>query len=196
MRKNMLLEIGTEEVPAEWLKDIATQLKDKICALLKSYEISYDDYELFYTPRRIAVIIKNVATEQNDKYVEITGPPKEVAITNDNDWSEAAIGFAKAQSIPVKELKFKLKGKKEVVSCEKLVKGSKTQSILKSNLSLLISKIEFPKSMVWEITEDRRQISERFRFVRPIRWVVALFGETIIPFEMAGIKAGSEISTS
>ncbi len=178
------MEIGTEEIPTGWLQDASTQLANKICELLSKEGISYDKPEIFYTPRRIAVLIKNVATRQEDKSVEITGPPKEVAFDKNGNLTKAGIGFAKAHKVLPSELKVKKKGKQEVIYCQKLKKGKETSEILESALQDIISQIEFPKSMRWE--------SSGFRFARPIRWIVALFGETVIPFEIAGVKSGNK----
>ncbi len=184
MNEDFLLEIGTEEIPAGWLEKTSTQLSDKISALFSKEEVSYDKIENFSTPRRIAVLIKNVTTKQDDKSVEITGPPKEVAFDKSDNLTKAGLGFANAHKVSPSEIKVKSKGKQEVIYCQKLIKGKKTSEILESALPNIISKIEFPKSMRWE--------SSGFRFARPIRWIVALLGKNIITFEVASAKSGKE----
>ncbi|MCK4306776.1 glycine--tRNA ligase subunit beta [candidate division WOR-3 bacterium] len=178
------MEIGTEEIPAGWLQNTSTQLANKICELLSKEGISHDEPEIFYTPRRIAVLIKNVATRQENKSIEITGPPKEVAFDKNGNLTKAGIGFAKAHKVSPSELKVKKKGKQEVIYYQKLQKGKETSEILESALQDIISQIEFPKSMRWE--------SSGFRFARPIRWIVALLDKTVIPFEIAGVKSGEK----
>ncbi len=184
MNKDFLLEIGTEEIPASWLQNTSTQLANKISELFSKEEISYDKPKKFYTPRRIAVLIRNVATKQKDKSIEITGPPKETAFDKNGDLTKAGIGFAKAHKVSSSEIKIKKKGEKEVIYCQKLKKGKETPQILKSALPDIISQIEFPKSMRWE--------SSGFKFARPIRSLLALFGNTIIPFEIAGVKSANK----
>ncbi len=178
------MEIGTEEIPAGWLQGTSTQLANKICELLSKEGISHDKPNIFYTPRRIAVLIKNVAIQQEDKSIEITGPPKEVAFDKNGNLTKAGIGFAKAHKVLPSELKVKKKGKQEVIYYQKLQKGKETSEILESALQDIISQIEFPKSMRWE--------SSGFRFARPIRWIVALLDKTVIPFEIAGVKSGNK----
>jgi glycyl-tRNA synthetase beta chain len=182
MQKSLLIEIGVEEMPAGWLNNAAVKLNKDICKLLHSSGISYGKSSLFYTPRRIAVLVERVGTKQEDKCIEVTGPPKEVALAKDGAWSQAALGFARAHGIAVEELKIGKKGKNEVVCCAKQIKGTATSAILSSSLPQLISGLEFPKSMHWE--------SSGLTFGRPIRWIVAVLGKTVIPFEIAGVKSG------
>ncbi|MCK4352560.1 glycine--tRNA ligase subunit beta [candidate division WOR-3 bacterium] len=182
--RDFLLEIGTEEIPAGWLEPAGNQLKDLICELLKTNEISYKKIKRFYTPRRIILLIKDVQEKQKDKIVEITGPPKELAFDANGNLTKSALGFAKAHKVRPSELKIKKKGGKEVLYCQKVEKGKKTIDILKSSLPNIINSIEFPKSMHWEGTG--------FRFARPIRWITALFDEDIIKFEIAGVKSGNK----
>ncbi|MDD2890048.1 MAG: glycine--tRNA ligase subunit beta [bacterium] len=205
MNRNFLLEIGTEELPAGCLGDASEQLKNGLLDLLgskfllpevlKSYyeeickpggkllQLPYpDELKIYYTPRRLAVLILNIPDTQEDKKIEVLGPPKELSFNPDGTMTQAAIGFANSQGVPVESIKTKAKGKKEVICCEKTVTGKPTIEILKSALPDIIKNIKFKKSMKWEPTG--------VRFARPIRWFVALFGEDIIEFELAGVKSG------
>jgi glycyl-tRNA synthetase beta chain len=182
MQESLLIEIGVEEMPAGWLDNAAVKLEKDICRLLHSKGVSYGKASLFYTPRRIAVLVERVDTKQEDKCIEVTGPPKEVAVAKNGDWTQAALGFARAHGVAVEELKLMKKGKNEVICCAKRTKGIDTSAILSSTLPQLISGLEFPKSMHWE--------SSGLRFGRPIRWIIAVLGKTIVPFEIAGVKSG------
>jgi glycyl-tRNA synthetase beta chain len=183
MKKCFLLEIGLEEVPALWLEGGVEKLKENICNLLKAKEIYYEGVKTFYTPRRIGIIIDNVAEKVRDKKIEVRGPLYQNAIRPDGSWGEQAIGFAKAQKINLEELKIKKIKEKEFVYCEKIVKGEKTFEILENKLPQIISKIEFPKTMYWE--------ESKFRFARPIRWIVSLIGEKLLKFKIADVETSN-----
>ncbi|MDI6840538.1 MAG: glycine--tRNA ligase subunit beta [bacterium] len=180
--KDFLLEIGTEEIPASWLEPASKRLSQLICDLLKTKGIAYGRVNRFYTPRRLAILVKDVAQKQKDKVIEITGPPKENAFDKSGKLTKAALGFAKAHGVDTCELKLKKKGKKEVIFCKKVEKGGLTSKILALALPELVKSIEFPKSMRWEATG--------MKFARPIRWIVTLFGKNVIKFELAGVKSG------
>ncbi|MDD5528899.1 MAG: glycine--tRNA ligase subunit beta [bacterium] len=180
--KDFLIEIGVEELPAGCLENATNQLKTGILDLFKSNSLSYkEEPKVYYTPRRLAVLILNIPDTQEDKKIEVFGPPKELSFNPDGTMTQAAIGFANSQGVPVESIKTKAKGKKEVICCEKTVTGKPTIEILKSALPDIIKNIKFKKSMKWEPTG--------IKFARPIRWFVALFGEDIIEFELAGVKS-------
>ncbi|MFA5031643.1 MAG: glycine--tRNA ligase subunit beta [bacterium] len=181
--KDFLIEIGVEELPAGCLENATSQLKTGILELFKSNSLSYkEEPKVYYTPRRLAVLILNIPDTQEDKKIEVFGPPKELSFNPDGTMTQATIGFANSQGVPVESIKTKAKGKKEVICCEKTVTGKPTIEILKSSLPDIIKNIKFKKSMKWEPTG--------IKFARPIRWFVALFGEDIIEFELAGVKSG------
>lgn len=181
--KDFLIEIGTEELPAGSLDNAVSQLKEGVKKLLDSCSLVYDEPKIYYTPRRLALLVTGIPERQEDKNVEVYGPPKEFAYDKDGNLNQAGIGFAKSQGVPPESLTVKQKGKKEVISCEKKVSGKPTIEILKSTLPDIIKNIKFKKSMRWEPTG--------VRFARPIRWLVALFGEEVVEFELAGVKSGN-----
>lgn len=182
MKKTLLFEIGTEEIPASYLEPASKQMEALLLSSLKSNSILHGVAKRFYTPRRLSVVVQDVATTEQPKRYEIYGPPKEVAFDNEGNFTGAALGFAKAHKVDISCLKVKKKGKKEVICFEKISKGRKTRDILKEILPEIIKNLEFPKSMRWE--------TEGIRFARPIRWIVALLGEEVISFKIAGVKSG------
>lgn len=179
--KDFLLELGTEEVPASYLEPASRSMEEIILSLLKDKGISFGRVKNFYTPRRLAILIKAVSPHQRERILIITGPAKDVAF-KDGKPQKSLLGFCKAQNIGLRDIKITKKGKREVVGFEKRKEGEKTEKILAEVLPELIKRIEFPKSMRWESSE--------IKFARPIRWILCLFGNRVIPFKLAGIKSG------
>ncbi|WP_110953304.1 glycine--tRNA ligase subunit beta [Anaerosinus massiliensis] len=179
MRNDVLLEIGTEEIPARFMPGILTQIeaaaKEKFAAL----RIGYGSVRAVGTPRRIALIIKDVDEKQTDISSENKGPSVKVAFDAEGNPTKAGMGFAKGQKIDVKDLV--VKG--EYVYAIVHEKGQAVDTLLKTILSDLIHGLNFPKNMHWADLD--------MKFVRPIKWLVALFGSKIIDFSIAGVKTGN-----
>lgn len=179
MRNDVLLEIGTEEIPARFMPGILTQIevaaKEKFAAL----RIGYGSVRAVGTPRRIALMIKEVDEKQADISSENKGPSVKVAFDADGNPTKAGMGFAKGQKIDVKDLVVK----DEYVYAIVHEKGQAVDILLKTILSDLIHGLNFPKNMHWADLD--------FKFVRPIKWLVALFGSKIIDFSIAGVKTGN-----
>lgn len=182
MRKeNVLLEIGLEEMPAMFVTEASEQLRSKIIEWFRDREIDFESIEAYSTPRRLAVLISEVAYKQADREEEARGPAKSIAIDENGEWTKAANGFAKGQGVTADNLVVKeLKGK-EYVFARKFLKGQDTPKLL-PELKDLITSMTFPKSMRWG--------SNNLRFVRPIRWLLALFGDEVIPMNIAGVQSG------
>lgn len=180
---NLLLEIGTEEVPARFLPEAIAQLRDKSSELFNSNAIEFSDIKTYATPRRLALIVKGISPFQKDMVKEITGPPVRAAFDPDGNPTKAATGFANSQGIGVSELKIKRTEKGEYVVAEIRQKGEETKTLLPDLLKRLIMSLHFPKSMRWG--------SGNLKFVRPIHWILALYSNEIIPFEIDGIRSGN-----
>ena len=181
MARNLLIEIGTEEIPACYLEDAALSFEEIIKNLFKEEKISFSKSVRYYTPRRITIIFNKVAEKQDKIVKEIKGPPVDVAFKGEKP-TQAAKGFAYTRGVPIKELYIKeFNGKKYVVA-EVEEERKKTIEILQNSLPNIIEKIEFPKRMRWEGTN--------FLFARPIRWIVALLNDKIIKFSIAGLESG------
>ena len=181
-KSDFLLEIGMEEIPARYILDASQQLSSKLQNLLKEQNIAFGKVHAFSTPRRLAVLIEEVSEKQEDIHEEVKGPAKKIAQDENGNWTKAAIGFTKGQGKTVEDIYFKEIGGVEYVHVEKHIKGQNTIDIL-SNLAELITRITFPKNMKWGEYE--------LRYIRPIRWMVALFGEEVLDIEITDVKAGN-----
>ncbi|MCI2254507.1 glycine--tRNA ligase subunit beta [Domibacillus sp. PGB-M46] len=183
MSKDLLLEIGLEEMPARFVTQSMKQLGDKTAAFLTELNISFGDVQTYSTPRRLAVLVKNVSEAQEDINEEAKGPAKKIAQTEGGEWSKAAIGFAKGQGMTTDDIYFKeIKGV-EYAHVKKFVKGQETAALL-SGLEDVVLSLTFGKNMRWG--------SNDIRYVRPIKWVAALFGQNVISFEVANVEAGNQ----
>lgn len=180
---NLLLEIGTEEIPARFLTDAIGQLRERAEEILNNHYIEFSDVRSYATPRRLALIVKGLSPFQKDTVKEITGPPVKAAFDSDGKPTRAAIGFASSQGVEVSELKVKKTERGEYVFVEIKQKGVETVTLLPDLIKRLILSLHFPKSMRWG--------NSNLRFVRPIHWILALYGNEIIPFEIDGIKSGN-----
>ena len=183
MSKDLLLEIGLEEMPARFVTQSMKQLGEKVAAFLTELNIGFGDVYTYSTPRRLAVLVKNVSEAQEDINEEAKGPAKKIAQTEDGEWSKAAVGFAKGQGMTADDIYFKeIKGA-EYAHVKKFVKGQETATLL-SGLEQVVLSLTFGKNMRWG--------SSDIRYVRPIKWVVALFGQNVIPFSVASVEAGNQ----
>lgn len=179
--RDLLLEIGLEEMPARFIRGSINQLEEKIQEWLDERRISHGDLIPFSSPRRLAVLIKDVAESQLDIEEEAKGPAKKIALDENGNWSKAAEGFSRSQGMSPDDIYFKeIKGV-EYAHLKRFIKGQLTVDLL-PQLKPLVEGINFPNSMRWG--------SHQLRYLRPIRWLVALFGNEVIPFTVAGATAG------
>jgi glycyl-tRNA synthetase len=181
---DFLLEIGTEELPATDLESAIQQLEQHIPGMLANLRLEHGDVKVFGTPRRLAVWVESLAARQEDLTQKVKGPPADRAFDKDGAPTPAAIGFARGKGVDVKDLK-----KEEVdggvyLMAEMHLTGKSVFETLSEALVGLIAGIRFDKSMRWN--------ASGVAFSRPIRWLVALFGGQVIPFEYAGLNAGRE----
>lgn len=177
-----LLEIGTEEIPASYLRPAAEELRDRLISFLDESGIDHGEARVFYTPRRLAVLCEGVALKQKDTVALVTGPPVSRAFDQNGEPTGAASGFAKAHGVDLSCLSTKDTPKGKVVAFEQKKKGRRTSALLTEHIPSLLASIYFPKSMSWE--------KSRFRFARPIRWMVALLGGQMLKLKLAGVKSG------
>lgn len=181
-KSDFLLEIGLEEIPARFILDASKQLSQKLEELLQKQNIAYGEVKSYSTPRRLAVFIKDVANKQADIHEEVKGPAKKIAVDENGNWTKAAIGFTKGQGKTVDDIYFKEVGGVEYVFVEKHIHGQNTIDCL-TDLKDLITSIHFPISMRWGNFD--------LRYIRPIRWIVALFGEQVINLQIANVRSGN-----
>ena len=183
MVAELLLEIGTEEIPAGYLEGGLRGLMRLTETCLSENRIGLTGGLVTYgTPRRLVLLGKGISEMQSDLVKEITGPPKSVAYDKKGKPTKAAHGFAQKQGVPVEELQSIETPKGEYLYVKRQIPGRKTVEIFAEALPKLIADIVWPKSMRWG--------SIGFPFVRPIHWVLCLFNGEVIPFEVAGVSSG------
>ena len=175
--EKLLFEIGTEEIPAKFMPGILKQLKELAAAKMQELRIPFEDITVYGTPRRMAFIAGGVAETQADVVLEAKGPSVKIAYVSGAP-SKAAQGFARGQGVDVKDLVVR----DNYVYAVKHLAGQPVVELLPGLLMDILTSLSFPKTMRWADYE--------FRFVRPIRWMVALFGDQIIPVEICGVKSG------
>lgn len=182
--KELLFEIGTEEIPSVYMADALRDLGEVADRLLREIRLSFKGIRTLGTPRRLTLYVRSLADKQADEVREVVGPPKAAAYDAGGKPTPAALGFARAQGIPVEQLKIRSTPRGEYVVATKRVKGAKTTAILPALLPRIITSLTFPKSMRWG--------DSTIRFVRPIRWLLALYGERAVGFEIDGIRSGAK----
>lgn len=175
--EKLLFEIGTEEIPAKFMPGILKQLKELAAAKMQELRIPFEDITVYGTPRRMAFIASGVAETQADVVVEAKGPSVKIAYVSGAP-SKAAQGFACGQGVDVNDLVVR----DNYVYAVKHLAGQPVVELLPGLLMDILTSLSFPKTMRWADYD--------FRFVRPIRWLVALFGEQVIPVEICGVKSG------
>ena len=160
MSRTLLVEIGTEEIPARFLTPAATSFRELFVEFLTKNSIPYGEVKTFYTPRRMTIIVERIADKQNDILTEVYGPPVSKFFTDKGELTQQAIGYLRAHNITVDEIKTKQKGGKEVVYYVKREPGKPVARLVSDTLYELVQKVRFPKTMRWN--------GDGFRFARPI----------------------------
>ena len=183
MAKELFLEIGTEEIPAAFLPKAMADLESLIRKEFEAARLSFGEVRTLATPRRLALLVAEVADRQPDAEVTALGPARKVAFDADGKPTKAAEGFARGQGVDVAELVVAATEKGEYVSVTKKIVGCPSDEILVEILPRVIGAIPFRKSMRWADLD--------VRFARPIHWIVALFDGTVVPFSFGPIKSGS-----
>lgn len=182
MVKDFLLEIGTEELPAKFAPGVLQQLEDKARKQLQELRLDFSELKVYTTPRRMAVKITDLAEKQTDLSAEVKGPAVKAAYDAEGNPTKAAQGFARGQGVDPKDLFVQDLNGVPYVYARKFEAGKPATELLAQFCLDLINGLHFPKPMRWADLD--------FRFARPIRWVVALFGTEVIPFEFVGLTSG------
>lgn len=183
MAKDLLIEIGTEDIPSRFIPGAMESLKGMLKEGFDSHNLGFKGIHTFGTPRRLGAWVEGVDERQADRMVEILGPAKRVAFDEKGNPTKAAEGFAKVQGVGVTDLKIVQTEKGEYICARKRIKGERTEVIMSDLLPKVITSIPFPKVMRWgdgDIT-----------FARPIHWVLALLGSSLIPFQVGRVKSGA-----
>ena len=180
---DVLIEIGVEEMPADDVAYAFAQTRESAPAFFGELRLSYSVIEVYATPRRIVVIVRDVAPKQLDEEFVAKGPPAERAFDTDGRPTRAALGFARGKGVDVNDLVVQEMDGGHYVTAPVRNEGRQTVAVLAENLSAFVAGLKFGKSMRWN--------ESSVAFLRPIRWIVALFGKTVIPFEFAGVASGN-----
>ena len=178
MSKTLLLEIGTEEVPAHVMPGILSQLKENAAKTFEELRIEYKNIKTLGTPRRSALLVEGLAERQADLSKENRGPAVNIAFDADGNPTKAAQGFARGQGVKPEELVTK----DGYVYAMVHEKGGQTVDLLGDTLKGLVDGLNFPNNMHWADLD--------YKFIRPLRWLVALYGQDVIDFEVANVKSG------
>lgn len=181
MTKDYLFEIGTEEMPAHVVTRSVKQLADRTRKFLKENGLAFKDIKTYSTPRRLTILVEDLAEKQDDIDEVKKGPAKKIAQDADGNWTKAAQGFARGQGMSTDDIYFEeLKGI-EYAYVHVKKEGKKASDIL-LGMSNIIKDMTFPTKMRWD--------SNDFEFVRPIHWLVSLYGNNVIPVKILDIVAG------
>lgn len=181
MPKDYLFEIGTEEMPAHVVFRSVKQLADRTQKFLNENGLDFKDIKTYSTPRRLTILVEDLAEKQEDIDEVKKGPAKKIAQDADGNWTKAAQGFARGQGMTADDIYFEeLKGT-EYAYVHVQKEGKKASDIL-LGMSDIIKDMTFPTKMRWD--------SNDFEFVRPIHWLVSLFGNDVVPVKILDITAG------
>jgi glycyl-tRNA synthetase beta chain len=184
MDRELLLEIGTEEIPASWLPGLTTQLGQVLEAKLKEARLSSDEpIETFSTPRRLTVRSAKISERQTDLEELVTGPPVSAAFAADGSLTPAGAGFVKKQGATEDQIERVKTPKGEYIGIRKHQRGKTTVDVLPGVLAGVLRGMSFPKQMRWDALLDDGK--GELPFGRPIRWILYLYGGRVVPFAIA-----------
>lgn len=179
----VLMEIGVEEVPARFLPGALALLKNKAEEILRQERIAFREVRTYATPRRLAMIAEGILPRQEDRVSEVFGPPRHAAFTPEGAHTKAALGFASSHGVRPEELIVRTRDKGEYVAAVVKEEGLPVGELLPGALRKIVLSLHFPKSMRWG--------NGTLRFVRPIHWILALYGEETVSFDIDGIRSGN-----
>ncbi|MFO0680749.1 MAG: glycine--tRNA ligase subunit beta [Sandaracinus sp.] len=182
MTRSLLIEIGTEELPASWVKRALEVLPELVTGALDAARLAHGEARAYGTPRRLAVLVDGVADRTPDLEEEVLGPPKSAAFEADGTPKKAAEGFAKKNNAALADVFVKKTDKGEYAAVVRKEKGRDAKAVVSEMASALPPRIPFAKSMRWGAGE--------LSFGRPIHWIVALFGDEIVEGGWGGVRFG------
>ena len=181
---DVILEIGTEEIPSDYLDNGLKELKNISRKYLEENRLDFHgDITTYGTPRRLILVVKGLSSRQGNLEREIIGPPKNIAYDENGNPTKVAMGFAKKNGASVSQLVSVITKKGEYIAINSVIEGKPSIEVLSVILPEIIQSIPWPKSMRWG--------DVGFIFVRPIHWIMAMLDEEVIPFTLAGIESGN-----
>lgn len=183
MGKNLLFEIGSEEIPAKFMPDILEQIKTVAQNKFSENRVGFKNIKSLGTPRRIALLVEGLTEKQEELDEMVKGPARKIAFDENGQLTKAGLGFIKSQGVEEENVVIQKKGDIEYIFAKKHLPGKDTKEVLKTVLPEIIFALNFPKSMRW------RDYS--LRFARPIRWIVALLDKEVIEFSIEGAASSN-----
>jgi len=181
--KNVILEIGTEEIPAQYMENALKDLEQLAKKYLEEARINYKKIKVYGTPRRLILFIFHIKEKQEDVFQKIKGPAYSIAYNKDSQPQKPALKFAQSQGVNVEDLIVEDTEKGKYIFASKSMIGQPTVDILSRIFPKVIKSMQFPKSMRWR--------ERSLRFIRPIRWIFSLYGNEIIKFNLNGLDSGN-----
>lgn len=183
MKNYLLFEIGVEELPARYVNSAMEQLKTNIVKSFNENRITFDEVNVYSTPRRLTVIVDNICEKQCDLEEEVKGPAKRIAVDAEGNYTKPLLGFMKSKGIKEEDLYFKQIGKEEYAFGKIKQDGQLSSEVLKNILPEAIKSMTFPKAMRWG--------GKNMRFIRPIRWMVCILNDCVLTIELEGIVSSN-----
>lgn len=179
MNRYYLLEIGVEELPAAYIGNALEQMKKNAIKLFKEEKVKYEDIEVYATPRRLTMIVKNIEENKGVEQLKIKGPTKRISFDDNGNPTKALLGFMKSQNVDQSDIDIiDFKGE-EYVYASVTKEAKSLVEIIQLNMADFIKSINFPKTMRWG--------GKNIRFARPIRWIVSILDDQIVEFDLEGI---------
>jgi glycyl-tRNA synthetase beta chain len=183
MQNELLLEIGSEEIPAGFIRPALENMQKAMSEKLAEHNLQYETILTAATPRRLAICVRGLVSQQPDRKEEFLGPAKSAAFDADNNPTKAAAGFARSKGVKIEDLRIIDTPKGEYVMIIRHIKGERTENLLPQILHDLIEKIPFPKSMRWGMGHTS--------FARPIHWLLALYESRRIELQIGDIASST-----
>ena len=182
MAKDFLLEIGCEEIPARFMSGLCDQLRALFESELGSFRLSYDQLDIYGSYRRLVVMVNGLSEIQEETTTVLKGPPTTIAFGQDGELTKAGEGFLKKCGVTAKEAETQAFDGKDYLACIKTESAKDTQKILPELVLSLIKTMNLPIAMTWGDGEGP--------FIRPVHWVLCLYGGDVVPLTLFGIESG------
>ncbi|TZE81860.1 glycine--tRNA ligase subunit beta [Calorimonas adulescens] len=183
MTKDLIFEIGTEELPAKYIPAAIEQFKERASDKFKSVALTYESIRVYATPRRLILFVKDLIDKQDNYTINIKGPTKKSAFDGQGNPTKALVGFLNGQKARLEDIKIRELNGSEYIYIDKEISGRYTIDLLKEILPDIIKSLNFPKSMRWG--------NHDIRFARPIRWLLAIYGNEVIKFDIEGVSSSN-----
>lgn len=180
--RDLLFEIGTEELPAGFQAPSLKQLQEKFAAKITELKLTYGNVQCYATPRRLAIVVEDLVARQEDSREELLGPSRKAGVDADGNFTKAAQGFARSKGASADDLKIVETPKGDYLMLVRELVGKETRGLLSTVLKEIILEMSFPKSMRWGTNSQT--------FARPIQWLLALYGDDVVELEHQGIVSG------